>query len=86
MMLQFEENNLSVTYYLCAQLDPYDDSYLAFKDGTSKLRCDTTVYFTEKTHLEDAKIERELSVKVGGIGGLGASEAKCKISLARFAF
>lgn len=36
--------------------------------------------------MEDAKIERDLSVKVGGIGGIGASEAKCKISLARFGF
>ena len=93
-MCQFEDNNISLTYYLCAQFDPTSSEQIANEDdGTSTLRADCTIYLfksvfdeetkeqTLATKAKEADLKQSLVMKVGGVAGIGASDAKADISI-----
>jgi hypothetical protein len=104
IMLQFEQNNLSVTYYLVAQLEPRSPNlYANLTDKTSMMRTDYALYLympqavtptLEESKLgnpagnitPNANLSKTLTSKVGGIAGLGSSEAKAIISLDKDTF
>lgn len=68
MMLQFDENNLSITYYLCAQLDPVDPAdYANGPDKTSKLRADYALYLYRPEGIEEQKLERDVANPAGQV-------------------
>ena len=93
LMCQFEENNISLTYYLCAQFDPNSSDQVANEDdGTSTLRADCTVYLHKSVLDEETKdqqlatsasknLQKSLEMQIGGIAGIGRTPAKAEISL-----
>ena len=57
IMLQFEQNNLSVTYYLKAQLEPRSPTFYAnLQDKTSMLRTDYALYLYKPLMIEEQKL------------------------------
>lgn len=86
MMLQFNENNVSVTYYLTAQMEPCNENDYAkpIESKMSKLRTDYALYLYEPSNANEeqklgnpagsiSNLKQTLTSKVGGIGGLGSS-------------
>ncbi len=100
IMCQFNENNLSTTYYLVAQMEPRNAiDFANLADKTSMLRTDYALYLYKPIDsVEEHKLgnpagsginpnlTKTLTMKVGGIGGLGASEASSVISLEKERF
>lgn len=98
IMLQFENNNLSETYYLKAQMEPRNQTqYANLKDETSMLRTDYALYLYRPNVAEESKLgnpsgnidptlSKTLTMTIGGIVGLGSSEAKSVISLEKHRF
>ena len=99
IMLQFNENNLSVTYYLTAQMDPRNQADFANpNDQVSALRTDYALYLYRPHNSQEeqklgnpagsinSNLTQTLINKIGGIAGLGASEAKSVITLDKDTF
>ena len=94
LMCQFEDNNISLTYYLCAQFDPNTSDQVANDDdGTSTLRADCTVYLYKSLLDEETKeqslattdqsnvLKQSLQMTIGGIAGIGSTQASAEISV-----
>ena len=87
-----------MTFYLKAQLDPRQNTlYANLQDKTSVLRTDYALYLynpgvpaSEESKLGNPagsiQLQKQLTVKVGGIAGLRASEAKAAIKLDKLRF
>ena len=99
VMCQFNENNISTTYYLVAQMEPrHAIDFANLEDKTSLLRTDYAIYLWKPHNtVEENKLgnpsgginpnlTKTLTMKVGGIGGLGASESSSVISLEKERF
>ena len=98
IMLQFDNNNLSETYYLKAQMEPRNQVHYAnLKDETSMLRTDYALYLYRPNVAEESKLgnpsgnidptlSKTLTMKIGGVVGLGSSEAKAVLSLEKHRF
>ena len=100
-MLQFEQNNLSVSYYLKAQVEPVNPiNFANLTDKTSMVRTDYALYLYKPIAYEESKLghpagsaavadgslQKTLVSKIGGLAGLGSSEAKSVISLEKSRF
>ena len=109
-MLKFgDSNNLSITFYLKAQLEPSNPiNYANLQDKTSLIRTDYALYLYEPLQrslgeneeskqmgnpsgfitpdVDDSSLTKALNVKVGGVAGLGASDATAIISLEKLRF
>ena len=94
-MCQLKENSLSTTFYLVAQLEPRNPIDFADLEGkTSRLRTDYPLYLykpidsdvdNEQGNSEgigkNSDLTKKLTMQVGGLKGVGASESKVVISL-----
>ena len=100
VMVQFGvENNLSETHFLAAQLEPRKvEDFANMADKVSKLRTDYALYLYaphkkeeesklgNPTGLKNESLSKSVTSKVGGIAGLGSSEAKTVIKLDKDTF
>ena len=103
IMLQFNENNLSVTYYLVAQVEPRrPEDFASQQDSISKLRTDYALYLYRPERIEESKgvgnpsgnmgaasdpnLSRTMVNKIGGMAGIGSTEAKSVINLTKEEF
>lgn len=99
LMLQFNENNISLTHYLTAQMEPRNTAdYANLNDKISTLRTDYALYmYRPAQHSEEEQklgnpagsinnLTQKLINKIGGIAGLGASEATSTITLDKETF
>ena len=90
-MLQFDGNNLSQTFYLRSQVEPVDETlYANIKDKVSKLRADHALYLYKPEEEEqkgaNPQLSKSLVSKIGGVAGIGSSEARSTISLEKLRF
>lgn len=86
-MIQDGLTNLSVIYFLTAQLDPREPELFADRDKGISLCRDERVVFIYREHGSSYELGSEhhltqtLKAKVGGVLGLGSNQTECLISI-----